>query len=283
MVYTQTQLVDNDKVLNYRIDRLNLIILEMTGFLLYSSMLAYAWLRLSKNQTLSRHTPRILFAIILLHGLVAYLNIDTENGHNFGLFNIFSMTTWFTMIIVYWNLLKHQAYALLIVSLPIAAASLLEVAIFDGVSPVHLEGKLIDILHILMGISAMSILMLAALQASLVLYIDNGLRNHPASIHPWLGPLQSMERYLIQLLSSGFILMTCAFLLVIFLPNDAENHQGLHKIILTVLSWIVLGGLLFGHYKKGWRGVFAAKWSLVSVFLLLLGYFGSKLVIEFIL
>jgi len=41
--------------------------------------------------------------------------------------------------------------------------------------------------------------------------------------------------------------------------------------------------LMFGRYIRGWRGVFAAKWSLLGVFLLLLGYFGSKLVIEFIL
>ncbi len=262
---------------------MNLVWLELTGFALYCGILVYAWLRLSKNATLSRHTSTILFIAILLHGLVAYLNIDSERGHDFGLFNIFTMTTWLTMILVYWNLIKHQAYALLMVSLPIAAASLLEVAVFDGVAPISLEGKFLDILHILLGISAMSILMLAALQAILVLYIDKGLRHHPAAIHPWLGPLQSMERYLIQLLSSGFLLMSLALILVLFLPYEAKQQQVLHKIILTILSWAVLGTLLFGHYKRGWRGVFAAKWTLVGVFLLLLGYFGSKLVIEFIL
>ncbi len=257
--------------------------LEIAGFIFYSGILVYAGLRLSKNTPLSQNTSSILLVAILLHGLVAYLNIDGENGHNFGLFNIFTMTTWISMIIVYWNLLKHQSYALLMVSLPIAAASLIEVAVFDGIAPIRLDGKFLDILHILLGISSMSILMLAAMQAVLVLYIDNGLRHHPASIRPWLGPLQSMERYLIQLLSSGFVLMTLALLLVLFLPLEAKQQQGLHKIILTILSWTVLGGLLFGHYKRGWRGVFAAKWTLLGVFLLLLGYFCSKLVIEFIL
>lgn len=262
---------------------MNLVWLEISGFVLYCGILVYAWLRLSKNVPLSKRTSKILFIAIMLHGLAAYLNIDRDSGHDFGLFNIFTMTTWIAMLLVYWNLIKHQAYALLMVSLPIAAASLLEVAVFDGVAPISLEGKFLDILHILLGISAMSILLLAAMQAILVLYIDNGLRHHPATIHSWLGPLQSMERYLVQLLSSGFLIMSLALLLVLFLPNEAKQQQGLHKIILTILSWAVLGVLLFGHYKRGWRGVFAAKWTLVGVFLLLLGYFGSKLVIEFIL
>lgn len=262
---------------------MNLVWLEISGFVFYCGILVYAWLRLSKNAPLSQHTSKILFIAIILHGLVAYLNIDKDSGHDFGLFNIFIMTTWIAMLLVFWNLIKHQAFALLMVSLPIAAISLLEVAVFDGVAPISLEGRFIDVLHILLGISAMSILLLAALQAILVLYIDKGLRHHPAAIHSWLGPLQSMERYLVQLLSSGFLIMSLALILVLFLPNEAKQQQGLHKIILTILSWTVLGVLLFGHYKRGWRGVFAAKWTLVSVFLLLLGYFGSKLVIEFIL
>ena len=262
---------------------MNLVLLEIAGFAMYSGILAYTWFRLSNNQPLSPHISKILLASIILHGLVSYLNIDGKTGHDFGLFNIFTMTTWITMFIVYWNLLKHQSYALLLISLPIAALSLLEVAIFKGVAPIQLDGKFIDILHILLGVAAMSILMLAALQAMLVLYIDNALRHRPASIKPWLGPLQSMERYLIQLLSIGFLLMSFSLALVMFLPSDAMQQQVLHKVILTILSWLVLGVLLFGHYKRGWRGVFAAKWTLLGVFLLLLGYFGSKLVIEFIL
>ncbi len=77
--------------------------------------------------------------------------------------------------------------------------------------------------------------------------------------------------------------MSLSLGLAFFFPSETSEQQSLHKIILTSLSWIVLIGLLIGHYKNGWRGVFAAKWTLVAVFLLLLGYFGSKLVLEFIL
>ena len=58
-----------------RIKRLNLVWLELSGFALYCGILVYAWLRLSKNATLSHHTSKILLAAIILHGLVAYLNM----------------------------------------------------------------------------------------------------------------------------------------------------------------------------------------------------------------
>jgi len=262
---------------------LNLFFLEIIGFSLYSGILAYVWLALSKSRPINPNLSVIIFITILLHGYVAYLNIDGKNGHDFGLFNIFNMTTWLAMILVFWNLVKYKSYALLTVSLPIAALSLLEVAVFNGVSPIQLDGKFVDILHILLGICAMSFLLLAALQAILVLIMDHQLRRKSSALFTWLGPLQSLERYLIQLLSSGFLLLTISLALVIFLPSEAKQQQYLHKIILTILSWGVLGIILFGHYKRGWRGVFAAKWTLFAVFLLLLGYFGSKLAIEYIL
>lgn len=262
---------------------MSLVALEIIGFTFYIGILVHAWLRLSKSKPLSRYLPIALLVSLILHGYISYLNIDGGSGQNYGLFNIFAMTTWISMAVVYWNLLKHQANALLLISLPIAAVSLLEVAIFDSDVLVNEPQSGLDIWHILLGISSMSILLLAALQSLLVLYIDNGLRSHPAHIHSWLGPLQSMERYLFQLLLIGFILMSSSLGLAMFNTSEANSTQALHKIILTLLSWLVLATLLFGHFKKGWRGVFAAKWTLVGVLLLLLGYFGSKLVLEFFL
>ena len=262
---------------------MNLVALEVFGFVLYTGLFAHAWSRLSKSKALSPLLPSLLFASIVIHGLVAYLNIDTAEGQNLGLFNIFVMTTWIAMAIVFWNLIKHQANALLLISLPIAALSLLEVAIIESDAVVSKRHSAYDLWHILLAICSMSTLLLAAMQSLLVLYIDNGLRNHPATIYNWLGPLQSMERYLIQLLSLGFFLMTISLALTFWISSTAFEAQALHKIVLTLLSWVVLAILLFGHYQRGWRGVFAAKWTLVGVFLLLLGYFGSKLVLEFIL
>ena len=48
-------------------------------------------------------------------------------------------------------------------------------------------------------------------------------------------------------------------------------------------AWFVFAVLLWGHHTLGWRGVIAIRWTLTGFVLLLLAYFGSKLVIEIIL
>ncbi len=262
---------------------LDLVVLEILGSVLYISILVYAWHRLANTSIVSQYLPSLLLVAICLHGYISYLNIDGGEGHNLGLFNIFSMTTWLSMIIVYWNLIRHGSHALLLISLPIAAISLLEVAFFSGVASIEVTKDGADIFHILLGVLSMSILLLAAMQSLLVLYVDKGLRKHPASIHSWLGPLQSLERFLMQLLIVGFLFMSVSLLLALNFSNESIHTQAPHKIILTILSWFTLAALIFGHFKRGWRGVFAAKLTLIGVFLLLLGYFGSKLVLEFIL
>jgi ABC-type uncharacterized transport system permease subunit len=262
---------------------LELTIVELLTFLLYAGLFILIGKKLSQQAELDKLINLGLVLALTGHGLVVYWHIDGGNGQNLSLFNIFCMTTWIAMCLVSWNLYKHKAHALLLVSLPIAALSIVEVAFFSSESLIRLNGKIINLFHILSGVAAMSILLLAALQSALVLYLDRGLRNHPAKIHRWLGPLQGMERYLIQLLLTGFILMSISLVLVLLLPEAIKSNQAIHKVVLTIASWLVLATLMFGRYIKGWRGVFTAKWSLFGIFLLLLGYFGSKLVLEFIL
>jgi len=45
----------------------------------------------------------------------------------------------------------------------------------------------------------------------------------------------------------------------------------------------VFGILLFGRWRYGWRGSLAVRMTLAGIVLLLLSYFGTKLVLEIIL
>ena len=57
----------------------------------------------------------------------------------------------------------------------------------------------------------------------------------------------------------------------------------MHKTLLSFIAWIVFGLLLWGRHRLGWRGYKAIRWTLAGFCLLMLAYFGSKLVREFIL
>jgi ABC-type uncharacterized transport system permease subunit len=56
-----------------------------------------------------------------------------------------------------------------------------------------------------------------------------------------------------------------------------------HKTVLSVVAWLVFGGLLLGRRFWGWRGRKAIAWTLSGFAILILAYFGSKLVLELIL
>jgi ABC-type uncharacterized transport system permease subunit len=41
--------------------------------------------------------------------------------------------------------------------------------------------------------------------------------------------------------------------------------------------------LIFGRWRFGWRGRIAVNWTLIGMGVLLLGFFGSKFVLELVL
>jgi ABC-type uncharacterized transport system permease subunit len=45
----------------------------------------------------------------------------------------------------------------------------------------------------------------------------------------------------------------------------------------------MFGGLLIGRFRYGWRGKTAIVWTLSGFAVLILAYFGSKMVLELIL
>jgi ABC-type uncharacterized transport system permease subunit len=92
-----------------------------------------------------------------------------------------------------------------------------------------------------------------------------------------------MESVLFDFISFGFALLSLAIISgFITLDNIFAQHV-LHKTILTILAWFIFGTLLIGHYWRGWRGQRAVKFTLIGFSFLLVGFLGSKVVLELIL
>jgi ABC-type uncharacterized transport system permease subunit len=56
-----------------------------------------------------------------------------------------------------------------------------------------------------------------------------------------------------------------------------------HKTVFVILSWLIFGLLLVGRWRYGWRGRTALRWTLAGFVLLMLGYPGSRFVLEVLL
>ena len=98
-------------------------------------------------------------------------------------------------------------------------------------------------------------------------------------------PLLTLERYLFRLIGAGFVLLTLALASGILFSEEVFGKAATftHKNIFSVAGWLAFAVLLFGRWRYGWRGRTALKWILGGTLLLLLGYLGSKFVLEVLL
>jgi ABC-type uncharacterized transport system permease subunit len=139
-------------------------------------------------------------------------------------------------------------------------------------------------LHIGFALTAFTVLMIAALFALQLAYLDRALKRHkPQALQVSLPPLMAIENQLVILIKIGVLLLTLSLLAgFIFLDNIFASGQA-HKAILTLIAWGVYMMLLWGRYKFGWRGRTVVNLTLLGALLLMLGYFGSRIVKEIIM
>jgi ABC-type uncharacterized transport system permease subunit len=140
--------------------------------------------------------------------------------------------------------------------------------------------------HIVVSLLAYSLLCLAAAQSLLLLVQERGLKHkHPGGMLHALPPMETTETLMFQLISLGFVLLT---LTVISGVLFAEAVFGIpfrltHHTVLALIAWGVYAVLLVGHWRLGWRGRAAIRWTLGGFVLLVLAYFGSKFVLQVLL
>ena len=169
-----------------------------------------------------------------------------------------------------------------VVAFPVAAASLLGYAAYGHVPSGGLDWRLQ--LHAWCALLAYATLAIAALLALMLWAQERALRRR--EFHGWLRalpPLTELETLLFRTIAVGFILLTATLLTgVLFVENLFAQHL-VQKTVLSVLSWLLFGGLLLGRWQRGWRGATAVRWTLTAMALLVLGFFGSKFLLELVL
>ena len=177
---------------------------------------------------------------------------------------------------------RGRTAAVGVVAFPLAALLL---AIYHGHG--HAPSPPLDWrlqLHAWLALLAYATLAIAALLASMLWLQERALRRR--EFHAWLRtlpPLTQLETLLFRTITVGFALLTLTLLTGVLFVEDFLSQHLVHKTVLSVLSWLVFGGLLLGRWRYGWRGIRAVHWTLTAMALLLLAFFGSKFVLELVL
>jgi len=220
---------------------------------------------------------------LIFHGASIFFTMKNSGGWDLSLFSTLSVTAWIMAFIVFLAGFKFPKAHPGMIVYPLVALSL----ILKESVPAEEGSILIDPAlewHILLSLTAYSLFTLAAIQSIILAIQEKRLRQRNLlGITKKLPPLQSMESGLFQLINSGFVFLTIGLIAGLFFVDDLFAQHLAHKTFLSLISWIVFATLLWGRKQYGWRGTTATKWTLVGFSFLVLAYFGSKLVLEFIL
>jgi len=221
----------------------------------------------------------------LLHAVALARDVCCLGGVDLGVLKALSLSSLVTLLLV---LLPSLRQPLENLTLPVLPLTMLALAAQLGwpSAPRNLVNTqpALDV-HILLSILAYSLFTLAALQAWLLAVQHRALherRPRVLAAHI-LPPLEHMETLLFRLIGTSFVLLTLALVTGFMFLEDIFAQHLVHKTVLSLVSWAVFGGLLLGRAFMGWRGRTAVRWTLSGFGVLLLAYFGTKIVLEWVL
>ena len=225
--------------------------------------------------------PLAVLALVF-HGEIhaaAWRHAGAPDMHFFAALSLSSLamaalTTFFAM--------RGRMMALGVIVYPLAALFALLYSLHGHSSPVAMDWQLQ--LHAWCALLAYATLAIAALLAVLLWLQESALRRR--EFHRWLRilpPLTELETLLFRTIAVGFVLLTATLLTGALFVHDLFAQHLAHKTVLSILSWLVLGILLFGRWRYGWRGRTAAVMVLGAMLFLFLAFFGSQFVYDFVL
>lgn len=223
-------------------------------------------------------------AALLLHlALLSQIGMH-GGGLAIGVGAALSLFAWQAALLLWLFSLREPVTALGLAVYPAAALCAVLAVLVPRGSPASAALDWPVQLHILLSLLAYGVLTLGAAQAVAMAIQHRRLHDHqPRGAVSALPALQTMEVLLFRLLTMGFFLLTLAILSGVLFVEDLFAQHLVHKTVLSLVAWLAFAVLLWGRWRYGWRGRAAMRWTLGAYGLLILAYFGSKLVLEWLL
>jgi ABC-type uncharacterized transport system permease subunit len=258
------------------------------GVLATTLYVAAAAVQISSLVRTAPTPPRILLPLTsvgaLAHALTVYLVMNHPDGIDLGLLSVASLVS---LAIVAFTLAASAIQPLqnlLVIVLPLATAMLVGSLL---VTPEIVPRSAFSaglLTHVLLSLLAYTVLALAACQALVLAAQEHLLRSKSTLlVLRLLPPLETMESVLFQQIWVGILLLTASIASGFLFLNDMFAQRVVHHTVLASASWLIFLVLLIGRHAFGWRGTTASRWTLTGFTCLVLAYFGSKFVIEYVL
>jgi ABC-type uncharacterized transport system permease subunit len=225
---------------------------------------------------------------LVLNAMLLYRSVVRPDGLDMSVGNGIGMLVWLT-VLIYWvaGLAFRGLAGILGLMAPIAfCAVAVQASVMNVHHVVNYGGDPLFALHFAIAMLAYALFFVATVHALVMLAEEKWL--HRGVLPPFirsLPPLLEMEALLFRILLAAFVLLTLTVLSGLFFSEElfGKPFTFSHKNVFAIISWFIFGGLLAGHFVRGWRGRTAVYWTLAGFTALMLAYVGSKAVLELVL
>lgn len=211
------------------------------------------------------------------HGWILYKLIETPEGQNLDWLLMLSFTLWLMNIFIILTNIKAKIENLSIFTYPLAALAVGLTLTLGGSMVINTKAQPFVAIHVLLSLTAMSLLALASFQAILMGLQNFLLKHHrPSPILKILPPLQTMEALLFNIIWVSMLFFSASLVSGFLFHIGLLTRYLFPKTLLALIAWCLLCLLLIGRYLFGWRGPTAIRWTLSGAAFALLSYFGTK-------
>lgn len=218
----------------------------------------------------------------LLQAVICFNSLFDENGWKLNIGNAILLVSWLSVLIVMLFKLKSAWVKIPLVGFVIISLILIDVNPVLGYHHYKEFSWQLD-LHISLSMLAYAVLVVATLFAVSLLVHIKKIKNSQFDSNGSLLSIIDEEKKLFQLIFLGWLILSTSLLSgVIFVDDFIGQHLG-HKVIFSMLAWLVFGFLILGRMTKGWRGEKLILLTISGMTLLAIGYLGSKIVLEWVI
>jgi len=235
------------------------------------------------GQGAARTVGLVAASMLLTIWAMHLIDSVTVNGINFTLATGVALATLIVQGIYLFGIMRHGIQGLGLFLLPSTALPLLLIPFLpEAHTPnwIH-TSSILETSHLLISLVAYAVLTLAAIHAVMHIILDRALKKKRLSLMTQALPsLFDIERYMIAQVKVATALIALSILTGLVWQWVEYAHFALftHKVLLALFSFGVLVLLLIKRQKASWPTRVASRVTLAAYILLLLAYFGVKLI-----
>ncbi|MBT8132752.1 MAG: cytochrome c biogenesis protein CcsA [Gammaproteobacteria bacterium] len=229
--------------------------------------------------------PLLAVLAVASHAALLWHAVLSNGPTNLSLGNTVSLSGWMLSLLIsgyFFNSTYRGLAAIFLVAISVSV-------MFTGSAGSHVgvvgtEPAWQFASHAVMATLSYSLLAVAAALAVMTSLKDRQLRRGPdVGWTRLLPPLDELERHMYMAIVVGFVLLSLAIFSGLIFVQDVMAQHLVHKTVLTGLAWLIFGILILGRWQFGWRGRKAINLTLAGFAVLVLAYFGSRVVLEMLL